>query len=75
MRRPLARYDFATAPFWISLYMRENFILFFISVEADANVNSLKKLYQNDQKWEITLDDRQWKGEEESLLGVATEYI
>jgi hypothetical protein len=31
MRRPLAIYDFATAPFWISLYMRK--ILFsFLSV-------------------------------------------
>jgi hypothetical protein len=31
MRRPLVIYDFATAPFWISLYMRK--ILFsFLSV-------------------------------------------
>jgi hypothetical protein len=26
-------YDFAPNPFWISLYMRKNFILFFISVQ------------------------------------------
>ncbi len=31
MRRPSDIYDFATAPFWISLYMR---ILFFISAPA-----------------------------------------
>jgi hypothetical protein len=30
MRRPLVIYDFATAPFWISLYMRK---VFFISVD------------------------------------------
>ena len=31
MRRPLDIYDFATAPFWISLYMRKIFF-FFLSV-------------------------------------------
>ncbi len=35
MRRPLVIYDFATAPFWISLYTRKIFILFFISVALD----------------------------------------
>ncbi len=25
-------YDFATAPYWISLYIEENFVFFFISV-------------------------------------------
>jgi hypothetical protein len=29
MRRPLVIYDFATAPFWISLYMREIFFFLF----------------------------------------------
>ena len=28
MRRPLVIYDFATAPFWISLYMRNIFFSF-----------------------------------------------
>ncbi len=32
MRRPLVIYDFATAPFWISLNNKENFVFFFISV-------------------------------------------
>jgi hypothetical protein len=32
MRRPLVIYDFATALFWISLYMRNFFFFFFISV-------------------------------------------
>ncbi len=31
MRRPLVIYDFATAPFWISLYMRKN-LFYFLSV-------------------------------------------
>jgi hypothetical protein len=30
MRSPLVIYDFATAPFRISLYMRENMIFYFI---------------------------------------------
>ena len=29
MRRPLVIYDFATAPFWISLYMRKFYFLFY----------------------------------------------
>ncbi len=29
MRRPLVIYDFATAPFWISLYMRKIWFLFY----------------------------------------------
>ncbi len=34
MRRPLVIYDFATAPFWISLYIyEENLIFFFINVD------------------------------------------
>jgi hypothetical protein len=33
MRRPLVIYDFATAPFWISLYMRTILFSFFISVD------------------------------------------
>ncbi len=32
IRKPFLIYDFATAPLWISLYMRKVFILFFISV-------------------------------------------
>ncbi len=32
MRRPFVIYGFATAPFWISLYVRENSIFFFIRV-------------------------------------------
>ncbi len=32
MRRPLVIYDFATAPFWISLYMNKIWFSFFISV-------------------------------------------
>ncbi len=35
MRRPLVIYDFATDPFWISLY-EENFIFFFVSVAFDG---------------------------------------
>jgi hypothetical protein len=29
MRRPLVIYDFATAPIWISLYMRKKLLLFY----------------------------------------------
>ncbi len=32
IRRPLVIYDFASAPFWISLYMRNILFSFFISV-------------------------------------------
>jgi hypothetical protein len=31
MRRPLVIYDYATAPFWISLYMRKIWFSFYIS--------------------------------------------
>ncbi len=34
MRRPLVIYDSATALFWISLYMMEKYIFFFISVAS-----------------------------------------
>ncbi len=36
IRKPFLIYDFATAPFWISLYMRKIFIFFFISVETQS---------------------------------------
>ncbi len=32
IRKPFLKYDFAPDPIWISLYMRENFDFFFISV-------------------------------------------
>ncbi len=38
MRRPLVIFDFATAPLWISLNMRENLIFFFISVQYVASL-------------------------------------
>jgi hypothetical protein len=34
MRRPLVIFGFATAPYWISLYMRNIFFSFFISACA-----------------------------------------
>ncbi len=34
IRRPLVIYDFATAPLWISLYMRKLWFSFFISVHT-----------------------------------------
>jgi len=39
MRRPLVIYDVATDLFWIFLYMRENFIFFFISVGTHIKIN------------------------------------
>ncbi len=41
LRRPFLKYDFATAPFWISLYVyEENLIFFFISVATASEVIS-----------------------------------
>jgi hypothetical protein len=36
MRRPLVIYDFGTAPFWISLFMRK-ILFYFSSVQAKKN--------------------------------------
>ncbi len=38
MRRPLVMYDFATAPFWISLYTKKIFFYFFISVVFSVGI-------------------------------------
>ncbi len=39
MRRTLVIYDFATAPFWISLYMRKMLFSFFIIAMARQSVS------------------------------------
>jgi hypothetical protein len=41
LRRPLVRYDFATAPFWISLYMRK-ILISFLSVRRRWNLQDNK---------------------------------
>ncbi len=41
MRRPLVIYDFATAPLWISLYMRKIWF-YFLSVWDDASLGRCK---------------------------------
>ncbi len=44
IRKPFLGYDFATAPFWISLYMRKNLIFFFISAVHSTNTGIYKIL-------------------------------
>jgi hypothetical protein len=46
MRRALIVYDFETAPFWISLYMRTFFFIsvgYLASVSASKSAKSLRK--------------------------------
>jgi hypothetical protein len=48
----LVIYDFATAPFWISLYLRENFVFFFIRVRFRKYKKNKKKKIN---RWKKTL--------------------
>ncbi len=47
MRRPLVKYDFATAPFWISVYMRKIWFSFLSVYDWEVAAARLqKKLFQ-----------------------------
>ena len=54
MRRPLVIYDFATAPLWISLYMRK--IWFFLSVYS---VSSLYIYYSMEKAFTVTSEEKE----------------